>query len=137
MIFQELESKPAASLLGPWYFHCPKDARRCLSLSLWSCQLTCFTTIANHKRHTLKKMGHEQDASANPRAVSSNFQFSEHCQVCQHQLFYMCCTGGNTIRCGAGSSLGKRNLANKSWWLKSTTFWITELFSFVFQWVII
>lgn len=39
---------------------------------------------------TDEKMGHEQDASPNPRAVCYNFQLSAHCQVCRHQLLRMC-----------------------------------------------
>lgn len=62
-------------------------------------------------------MGHEQDVSANPWAMSYNFQLGEHCQVCQHPLLYMCGTGADIIRCGTDGKLTN----NKSRLLKPTT----------------
>lgn len=42
----------------------------------------------------MRKMGHEQDESPNPRAMCYNFQLGAHCQVCRHQLLHMCAVGG-------------------------------------------
>lgn len=49
---------------------------------------------------TDEKMGHEQDASSNPRAMCYNFQFSAHCQVCQHQLLGVCCVVAGMVEQG-------------------------------------
>lgn len=38
---------------------------------------------------TDEKMGHERDASPNPRAMCCNFRLSAHCQVFWHQLLGM------------------------------------------------
>lgn len=39
---------------------------------------------------TDEKMGHEQNASPNPRAMCYNSHLSAHCQVCRHQLLHVC-----------------------------------------------
>lgn len=56
---------------------------------------------------TDEKMGHEQDASPNPRAMCYNFQLSAHCQVCRHQLLRMC--GAVAGMVGRGRTRSFRN----------------------------
>lgn len=50
----------------------------------------------------MRKMGHEQDESPNPRAMCYNFQLGAHCQVCRHQLLHMCAAGGREGGHGGG-----------------------------------
>ncbi len=57
---------------------------------------------------TDEKMGHEQDASLNPRAMCYNFQLSAHCQVCRHQLLRTCVTVAGLVEPGGTRSFGNK-----------------------------
>lgn len=56
----------------------------CLKMSASSPQHKCSRLEVD------EKMGHEDNASPNPRAMCCNFQLSAHCQVCWHQRLSMC-----------------------------------------------
>lgn len=58
---------------------------------------------------TDEKMGHEQDASPNPRAMCYRFQLSAHCQVCRHQLLHMCGAAAGMVERGRTSSFENKS----------------------------
>lgn len=69
----------SSSLWGPWFV--PKKQEH-VSLVCEVVSLLTTTQVLQMRggADTDEKMGHEQEASPNPRAMCYNFQLSAHCQ---------------------------------------------------------
>lgn len=65
---------------------------------------------------TDEKMGHERDASLNPRAMCYNFQLSAHCQVCRHQLLRTYGSVAGMVEGGRGEQEFQELKINHSWY---------------------
>lgn len=82
---------------------------------------------------TDEKMGHERDASPNPRAMCCNFRLSARCQVCRHQLLGMWKRCGRLGAARRNQSVQKKNANHEVVGCKSSELMLTAAHQFFLE----